>query len=196
MQIACLGWGSLVWDPRSLPIGSVWLCDGPLLPVEFARQSSDGRITIVIASVPDRVQALWSLLALTDLDRATRALARREEIREASERKIGYWAPERNSGHREADVIGEWASRKGLDAVVWTALEPGFLGQRGSLPTEDEIVNYLRNMPSQCRPASEEYIRNAPAQIDTRYRTRIAKELGWSPSALAFSKCVPPTRST
>ena len=39
MKIACLGWGSVIWDPRALPIQREWFKDGPFAPVEFTRQS-------------------------------------------------------------------------------------------------------------------------------------------------------------
>jgi hypothetical protein len=47
-MIACIGWGSLIWDMRNLNVDGNWHADGPLLPIEFARQSRDGRITLVI----------------------------------------------------------------------------------------------------------------------------------------------------
>jgi hypothetical protein len=191
MEIACLGWGSLVWDRRALPIRGEWFGDGPFLPLEFARQSSGRRITLVITSVPDRVRALWALLASSDVESAKKVLAHREGVISHIERDIGFWTPNGSSGHRGADAIGDWASSKSLGAVVWTALEPGLCGHRGTLPNESDVVRFLRNLPQRQRRAAEEYIRNAPSQIDTRYRRRIEKELGWSPSALAISGCNP-----
>lgn len=41
-MIACIGWGSLICDRRNLDEDGHWRVDGPLPPVEFARQSSDG----------------------------------------------------------------------------------------------------------------------------------------------------------
>ena len=47
LRIACLGWGSLLWDPRSLPMAGPFRDDGPRLPIEFSRIARDGRATLV-----------------------------------------------------------------------------------------------------------------------------------------------------
>jgi hypothetical protein len=48
MRIAILGWGSLIWKPNGLPMSGDWKRGGPVLPIEFSRVSSDGRLTLVI----------------------------------------------------------------------------------------------------------------------------------------------------
>lgn len=49
MRIVIPGWGSLIWNPGNLAMTGEWQPDGPMLPVEFARVSTDGRLTLVIA---------------------------------------------------------------------------------------------------------------------------------------------------
>ena len=80
MKIACLGWGSLVWDSRGLPVRKPWFMDGPLLPIEFVRQSEGGRITLVIVNNAAHIRSLWALLSVTDLEIAKKELADREGI--------------------------------------------------------------------------------------------------------------------
>lgn len=89
MTIVCLGWGSLVWNSEELPVGK-WSSDGPQLPIEFARQSADGRITLVIAEDGEPVPVLWAPLNVKSIDEARKALAHREGCRLNA---IGYWSP-------------------------------------------------------------------------------------------------------
>ncbi len=87
MNIACLGWGSLIWDQRSLPVRGKWFDDGPVLPIEFARESSGRRITLVIADVEYTVRSLWALMSVKTLEEAKSQLAEREGV---SEKKINF----------------------------------------------------------------------------------------------------------
>ena len=46
-MIVCLGWGSLIWRPGDLPVGD-WRDDGQEIKVEFVRESTDHRLTLVL----------------------------------------------------------------------------------------------------------------------------------------------------
>ncbi len=80
MTIVVLGWGSLCWDPRKLRIADGWHDDGPHLPVEFARMSSDGRLTLVLFERAEQqnVQVLWAKMNTTTLNEAIDSLRERE----------------------------------------------------------------------------------------------------------------------
>src|SRR5437870_1628490 len=79
MQIAVIGWGSLIWCPGCLRIKSRWHCDGPALPIEFARISGDKRLTLVIhpgspeETTPDQ-RTYWALSELENLTAARKNL--------------------------------------------------------------------------------------------------------------------------
>lgn len=198
MRIACLGWGSLVWDPRSLPLERDkprWFTDGPELPVEFARQSSDGRITLVIvppnASEPvQAIQVLWAFMTCATVDEAHEALARREwgtgpvpphwtgkNWINWKTANIAKWTKAAGGNSAYSPKIGVWANVKGLDALVWTVLPPQFAGVR-RVPTCAEVLGYLQG-PS--APAiAKDYICKTPPQIRTDYRTAIENVLHWT----------------
>jgi len=182
MQIACLGWGSLIWDPRELPVRGKWFDDGPMLPIEFARQSSDGRITLVL--VPPTfpfVRCLWKPMSVRKLTEARTALGHRESSKsEKPERSVDFW-PRGSRNRPVATQVARWARDMRLDGVVWTNLPPSFQGQEGRIPTSQEVVNYLRTLRGAERRRSEAYIRNAPRQIDTDYRRAIERQLRWKP---------------
>ncbi len=181
MRIACLGWGSLIWDPQALPIQRCWFNDGPLLPIEFARHSSGDYITLVIVPEARCVRSLWALMSVPDLATARVKLAEREGIRtQHIPRDVGYWTSAESYNGQSSDTIGQWASYVGLDAVVWTNLPPKFR-QEDKVPTVDEVISLLQTRPLETKRRAEEYIRKTPRQIDTEYRRRIELELGWTP---------------
>lgn len=181
-KIACLGWGSLVWDQRKLPIQGRWFEDGPLLPIEFARQSKDDRITLVITEKIPLVRSLWVIMDADNIEDACEALRLRESIPLRNALKhIGCWPPKNGVTALIPNHLESWAHSKRLDAVVWTALPPKFSNKDGRIPTEDEVVKHLRKLTGNKRKKAEEYIRRTPRQIDTAYRRRIESELGWTP---------------
>ena len=166
-NIVCLGWGSLIWDPRSLPVKGEWSLDGPMLPIEFARESADGRMTLVIVEQADPVPTLWTRLEVESLDDAVQALYEREGATWVG--SIGRW-PSYERQHRHADEIGAWAQEKCIDGVVWTDLKAGFRSARGPVPTLDEVTRHLGALTGESREIAEQYILRAPTQIATQYR--------------------------
>lgn len=183
--IACIGWGSLIWDPRDLPMRGQWNNDGPLLPVEFARESGakagqrGDKITLVICAGTPRVRTLWTLLDTPDINEARKVLAAREGIGKRWETDIGYWDCGRNTGNgREAAAIGAWAVTHGLKAVVWTNLPCKFDG-KDAMPSVEQVIAFLKDLDDDRRALAEAYVRQAPAQIDTPYRRLIVEQLGW-----------------
>ena len=178
--IACLGWGSLTWDPRGLPIQRCWFDDGPLVPVEFARQSRDGRMTLVIVDGARPVRSLWALMHAQSEEDAREHLRQREGIPVRNGGKhVGSWP-----GGTTAGIAGleDWARSKRLDAVVWTALPPQLKAAKGNVPTEGEVTDYVRGLTGAKRRVAEQYVRRTPRQIDTAFRQRVEAEFNWVPA--------------
>jgi hypothetical protein len=179
MRIAYLGWGSLVWLPGELLIRGQWFTDGPFLPIEFCRQSEDGRLTLVITSAKPELRTLWAL-ALTDaINEAIASLQNREGLCGGKKDKnTGVWPTDARYAEAPLSIV-TWAKQNTLDAVIWTALGARFAG-KDDFPTEVETVKYLRELLPEKRRLAEEYIRRAPVQIDTNYRRRFELEFGWT----------------
>ena len=179
-NIACLGWGSLIWDPRDLPIRRYWFDDGPLIPLEFARQSMDGRITLVIWPDARPVRSLWTLMDSDCLVEARKQLQRREGTKKPE--YIGDWSRRRPSPP-SIPGLSEWALARNIDSVIWTKLPPQFKDDDTWQPNVEDVLRYLQALSGTKRDAAEKYIRRAPRQIDTDYRRRIEAEFQWLPRA-------------
>src|SRR5205807_2494819 len=144
------------WDPRSLPIQACWFYDGPLLPIEFTRQSGDGRITLVIVPGVRPVRSLWVPMLVTDVESARIELAEREEIPEAHRLdRIGYWTADGAGKGPMHDSIARWAFTVGMDGVIWTALPPRFKDEE-RVPSINEVLSYLREASPETRQHAEE----------------------------------------
>jgi len=178
-KIACLGWGSLIWDPRELPIRRYWFDDGPLAQIEFTRKSSDERITLVIDSKAEPVRLLWAQMLPMTLQGAKEALRDREGLREVKgwEAKIKGWSATEKAPSL-IPGLADWARAHEIEAVVWTSLSPKFDDK--DRPTIEDVVAHLKSLNGTMRENAERYIRRAPLQIDTEYRRRIEAELGWT----------------
>ena len=182
-NIVCLGWGSLIWRLGGLPVDG-WRPDGPCVRVEFVRQSSGGHLTLVLHDAADPVPSLWATMRVENLDEAVKALAMREgkdgKPLSNPERDIGQWP--RDNGEPNIVNLASWASVRGIDYVIWTALRPRFGGTDGRWPTKEEAGKYLKGLSGHERDDAEQYVRYAPQQVHTAYREHIVRLLGWNPA--------------
>ncbi|MBY4677441.1 hypothetical protein [Marinobacterium arenosum] len=183
MQIACLGWGSLIWNPGNLQLSSGWNSDGPNLPIEFARESADGRITLVLVDGVKHSPALWAILRATDIETAKADLAKREGISDKSIKfSIGCWESNSGTSHGKcSEEISRWALGKGLDGVVWINLKYGFRSNRDEFPTLTGVIEHLNGLSLDQKCVAEEYVRKTPVQVRTEYRIELEKKFGWFP---------------
>jgi hypothetical protein len=175
-NIVCLGWGSLVWHPGELPVAGDWKVGGPALPIEFARVGDGGELaTVITPGHPDSV-VRWAELDESDLANARALLRRREAI--VDEKDVGFVVVGEPVGtHPYAAAILHWASARGIDAVVWTALPPRFEGAPGRVPDPQEAVDYLRSLSGHVRRHAEDYVRQVPAEIRTRNRRALQEAI-------------------
>ncbi|MCU1302673.1 MAG: hypothetical protein JWQ87_2957 [Candidatus Sulfotelmatobacter sp.] len=171
LRIVALGWGSLVWDGRNLPVIGGWSADGPELPLEFARESADRRMTLVIVEAQTVIPVLWTFLDVETLDQAVRVLADREGV--PKPHVIGRWPNQTAVRYLHEEAIGRWAKRKNLNGVVWTALPPGMRSTRGVTPDLQEVKQHLETLDNTARMKAAEYIMRAPSQIKTAYRSEL-----------------------
>lgn len=182
MKIACLGWGSLIWDPKELQLKQTqhpWHPDGPILPVEFARKSRDGRLTLVIVTDGEERPVLWAEHAFNDLTEARANLCEREWHGGDPRSVVGLWQRDSLEQSLHAEKIDRWAKSQEFDAVIWTKLPPRFKGQERELSVE-EAIDYLQSLSGDEKRLAEEYVRRTPRQIETRFRKVIESVLGWT----------------
>ena len=197
MEIAVIGWGSLIWCPGSLRIKTKWRSDGPRLPIEFARISRDGRLTLVILPGADDQQLYWALSEFESLGDACRNLKERESCALKHIHCLTAEGRAATDVHAMVDVcamvterVRDWlAARKGVDAAIWTGLITNWCTKRGRKFTLDDAVRYLNELESERDRAAttydraQKYVKNTPLLIQTNVRRAMQRE-GWKDTEL------------
>ena len=179
MKIAILGWGSLIWKPENLAynIEFNWSSDGPFLPIEYSRISSDGRLTLVISDEGNEVKTLFAISTFETLDQAILNLA----IREGSNiSTIGFYINSSNqispNNFNQKNNIKNWLEQNNsIDAVIWTNLPENWKAKTKFL----NRIEYLASLDNKASKSAEEYIRKTPKQINTQLRSEIEERLDW-----------------
>lgn len=186
MKILILGWGSLIYDLDGLPVEGDWQTDGPVLPIEFSRISQKGEragcLTLVVDPVNGApVVSQFIPSARHTLVDAIADLKKREKI--PNESRIGFvdlrsgarapWAMER---HPEVcTTIKDWASLRGADAVIWTALASNYLQCSGKPFSVAAAVHYLQGLKDDIQEKALAYIRRAPESTQTPLRREVSR---------------------
>lgn len=177
MKIACIGWGSLIWDPNGLPIQGEWFENGPLLPIEFARQSNNNRLTLTITPNTKELNTLWALMSVENLPSAIEALRVREGILlQNIQNHIGRVEVNEITTDVIEQKIQIWLKSSNLDAAIWTKLPPKFNNEERP-PTIEEAILFINNLDTVSNNRAIDYINNAPNQIKTAFRDLFAEKL-------------------
>lgn len=174
MKIAILGWGSLIWDQRDLPTLGVWQKGGPVLPIEFSRISSDGRLTLVIDEkngVPVKTRYVES--GSGTLGKAIEDLRKREGT---SKSMIGVASKTINNAKAGSDSIKAWDAENKWDGVIWTGLPSNFEDIINVPFTVENGLTYLKGLAGEKRAKAWEYIERAPEEVVTPLRQALVEK--------------------
>lgn len=162
VRIAIIGWGSLIWCPGSLNIATRWRRDGPLLPIEFARISVDGRLTLVIHRGVDGVRTYWAVSGCETLDQARENLREREGSPLSKIHWIRSGEPIGDSASYVHTSISSWLARRNdLDATIWAGLESNWDCRRLRPFSADDAVRYMLELEEKRADASTNFDRAA-----------------------------------
>jgi hypothetical protein len=180
LRIATIGWGSLICDPRTLPLEGGWQKGGPSIPVEFSRVSLDCRLTLVIDCVNgEKVSTSFALSPRTDLRDSVNDLKIREGT---TQQNIGYVnLVMKDDSRRQSeqasihDIIAEWARSHNFTGAVWTALPPNFERKIGKPFSVQNAYEYLTLLTGTVQDVALKYIAKTPEEIMTPLRRKILK---------------------
>ncbi|EUJ10568.1 hypothetical protein Meth11DRAFT_1393 [Methylophilaceae bacterium 11] len=179
INIAILGWGSLLWDkrPEFDEHHGDWELDGPVLKIEFSRisQTRDGALTLVVD--PENGAACrvaHSRSKRKDPEDAICDLQSREGTTRAN---IGFhFLDGSRSQYKDQATLAsikEWAISKSIDLVVWTDLSSNFEKQLHSQFSVESALAHLQSLDAKAKARAAEYVWQAPDFVATPLRTAV-----------------------
>jgi len=193
MNIAIIGYGSLIWDLDDLAahVAGPWQRGaGPHLPVEFSRISAKRKQALVLvvddaAEAPSPTSVIAS--ARAHLDDAATDLARRERCpaeklgiaAKGGRHRIGRSAP-------AMAAVEAWLASSPYDAAVWTELDGNFTHITGEAFSLLAAAAYLQTLAGESLAEAWRYIEYAPEETDTPLRRHMRAQDWWR--ALADNK--------
>jgi hypothetical protein len=164
-----------------LKVSTAFLEGGPILPLEFSRISGDRRLTLVIDQthgIP--CPTLYAESSESSLEAAIENLRMREGT---NLRGIGCAvtitetiSASSIARHKDsAERILEWAKSNNFDATIWTALNSNFQERSAqNAPfSVSAAVNHVCSLDDAPKDAALNYIRKAPACVETPFRKAI-----------------------
>lgn len=182
LQIAILGWGSLLWDARPDfdEQHAPWKLNGPALKVEFSRVSKyrKGALTLVIDPINGSTCCVaYAKSKRQAPDDAICDLRSREGTTLSN---IGFHFAD-GSRHQSRDeathaTIRTWAEIHAIDVVVWTDLRPNFETVLGSPFSVRRALEHVYSLDAAAKAAAAEYVWCAPQLVDTPLRSALQSE--------------------
>jgi hypothetical protein len=180
MNTAVIGWGSLIWAAGDLARCGGWHSDGPALPLEFARVSRNGRLTLVIYPPAPEQRTYWLLSALDTVETARENLREREDALRVD--VIRWTSRDRDPSDDIEGRVHAWLlGRAHLDAAIWTGLPPTLEGDDVVARAVGHLMGLERG--SEVYQRAREYVERAPPQIQTAVR-REMQARGWKDAEL------------
>ena len=171
MKIGIIGWGSLIWDQRELKTKGDWIKTGPILPIEFCRLSSEGRITLVINKDFKLVPTLVIESQYEELDDAINDLALREGTENLS--NIGYYVYSPEDFHSRTNtfikaILSQYETN--FDALIWSDFGVRFKDKGMGMLSIQNIIKHINTLNAEEKAKAIEYIVKTPNQIQTTFR--------------------------
>ena len=174
MKIGILAWGSLIKNNGVLSIkNDNWFSDGPMLPIEFARISTDNRITLVIFPPFEEVTTYYNISSFNELELAKENLAKREGTTLSNIGSINFKTGEVFSKKIPAELkktFSIWNFNRDFDALIWTDLDENFKTKMKRPFSLEASIVHLKSLSTEEFERAKNYILSTPENTKTRHR--------------------------